>query len=164
MDGSPFLALSYLSASAILMNACAILQNGTNVRYNLAVTQLRDFRTSLSTKDGRLSLLYSDTSAVLALAKKRVTVLLRGLGLIYVAIGLFGLTTFIGLVAAILPQEHSRLFATLKYVMIGTGGSGIFFLLFAVVTFMMERMVAQAMLRLHLQSSDLDSGPPKDKL
>jgi hypothetical protein len=41
----PLVPLSFIAGPAVLANACAIMQNGASIRYNLAVQQLRELRT-----------------------------------------------------------------------------------------------------------------------
>lgn len=151
MADNPFFPLSFIAAPAILMNACAIMQNGTNIRYNLAVTQLRDFRSSIVNKDERMSSMYTDTDAVIRLAKRRVSLLLSGLNLLYSAVGVFGFTTFMCLLGAFLSKDNITLIADVTYFMIGAAGLGILLLLIAVLTFVRESSIARAMLKLHLQ-------------
>jgi len=64
----PFLPLSFIAGPAILTNACAIMQNGATTRYNLAITQWRDFRASLAAGDDRLAQQYLDAQEAVALA------------------------------------------------------------------------------------------------
>ena len=44
----PISPLSFVAGAAILANACAVMQNGTTTRYNLAIVQWREFRASLA--------------------------------------------------------------------------------------------------------------------
>ncbi|MEV4935097.1 hypothetical protein [Sphingobium sp. LSP13-1-1.1] len=48
MSYDPFSALTLITGPAILTKACAILQNGATTRYNLAVTQWREFQASFA--------------------------------------------------------------------------------------------------------------------
>lgn len=52
--------LSLIAGPAVLANACAIMQNGASIRYNLAVQHLREFRTSIAAEDGRVATLYGE--------------------------------------------------------------------------------------------------------
>lgn len=154
MVDNPFFPLSFIAGPAILMNACAVMQNGTNLRYGLAVNQLREFRSSVAAKDGKFHSLYTDPSAALKLAKRRVKLLLRGLNLIYASVAFFGLTTFIGLVGAFLTRTESTLTIQITALMVGAAGFGFFFLVSAVLTFVYESATARAMVRLHTNESD----------
>jgi hypothetical protein len=155
MVDNPFFPLSFISAPAILMNACAIMQNGTNLRYGLAITQLRDFRNSIASNDDRITSLYTDPAEVVNLAKKRVQLLLRSLNFLYAAVGMFGTTTFIGLFGAFLIKADTQLVSKVTTVMVATAGIGIIFLLSAVVTFIQESAIAKSMLKLHLHTTDI---------
>jgi len=48
MSYDPFSALTLITGPAILTKACAILQNSATTRYNLAVTQWREFQASFA--------------------------------------------------------------------------------------------------------------------
>ena len=60
MADIPLVPLSFIAGPAILANACAIMQNGASIRYNLAVQHLREFRTSIAAQDTKLAILYDD--------------------------------------------------------------------------------------------------------
>ena len=72
MSYDPFSTLTFITGPAILTNACAILQNGVTLRYNLAITQWREFHASLAADDGRLSMLFVDPRRALSLAERRI--------------------------------------------------------------------------------------------
>jgi len=149
MFDDPFSPLSFVAGSAILTNACAIMQNGATVRYNLAVTQWRDFRASVAAGDDRLAQQYHDTRAAVRYAEKRVRLQLRGLGLLNAAVALFAATTVVGLSGAFLV--HARILppAPVDMVMLGASGAALILLLTATVTFFREGACGRALLLLH---------------
>ena len=152
---NPFFPLSFIAGPAILMNASAIMQNGTNIRYSLAVTQWREFNALLTARDNSIASLYTDPVATLRLAERRIHLLLRGLNLLNVAIGLFGMTTFLGLFGSFLARAENGLAAPATFMMIGFGGLGVLFLLAATGAFLCESANAKKMIKLHLRASEL---------
>jgi hypothetical protein len=80
MGDIPLVPLSFIAGPAILANACAIMQNGASIRYNLAVQHLREFRTSIAAQDTKRTILYDDPRKAGGLSETRVLVLLRELG------------------------------------------------------------------------------------
>src|SRR5688572_23470492 len=82
MSYDPFSALTFITGPAILTNACAILQNGATTRYNLAITQWREFQASIAEDENRLFLLFVDPERALLLAERRIHLQLRALGLL----------------------------------------------------------------------------------
>lgn len=154
MTDNIFFPLSIISAPAILMNACAILQNGTHVRYNLAITQLREFRNLQATNDNRFLSLYTKPDTVVKLAGRRINLILYGLNLLYVAVGLFGLTTFTGLFGALLGATKESIIDQIKSLMGFGAGLGVLFMIVAVLTFFLESMIARSMLKFHMMGAD----------
>lgn len=88
----PFSSLSFIAGPAILTNASAVLQNGATTRYNLAISQWREFRASLAARDDRMSLQYVALEVAIAPARRRIQLLLRGLGSLNGAVALFAAT------------------------------------------------------------------------
>ena len=60
MGDIPLVPLSFIAGPAILANACAIMQNGASIRYNLAVQHLREFRTWIAAQETKRTILYDD--------------------------------------------------------------------------------------------------------
>ncbi len=149
MLNDPSSPLSFVAGSAILTNACAIMQNGATVRYNLAITQGRDFRASLVAHDERLAQQYIDTQAALGLAETRVRLQLRGLGLLNAAVALFAATTVLGLSGAFLVQARLLPALPVRIVMLAASGVGLVLLLAATLTFFRESACGRALLVLH---------------
>jgi hypothetical protein len=156
MTDNPLLPLTFIAGPAILMNACSVMQNGTNLRYNLAVTQLREFRTLLAGGGTGLSDLYSDPASALKAAKKRIKLLLLGMNLLYAAVGTFGVTAFIGLSGAFLAVYAGPAISKLTAIIVFTALLGILFLLSAVITFIAESACAWTMIRLRVDPIDID--------
>ena len=146
---NPFLPLSLIAGPAILTNACAIMQNGAAIRYSLAITHLREFRTSLAAGDDRFAQLYADTPLAARLVERRIALLLMGLNLLYATVGLFGLTTFAALVGAFIAASHPGWAVAAAYAMLGAGGIGLCLLLGAIVSFVRESALGTALMRLH---------------
>jgi len=149
MPHDTFAVLSFITGPAILTNACAILQNGATTRYNLAVMQWREFRTSLAADDDRLSLLYVDPERALSLAEQRIHLQLRALGLLNVGAALFAATTVCGLVGAFLVQALSVPPGAVSLVMIAAGGGALAVMLVAIGALFHEGACSRAMVRLH---------------
>ncbi|HEV2566325.1 MAG TPA: hypothetical protein VGU19_14695 [Microvirga sp.] len=151
MEDNPFLPLSFIAGPAILTNACAIMQNGTTMRYNLAIAQWREFRVSLAARDNRLSLEYADPATAVGLAEWRIRLQLLSLNLLNAAVALFAATTVLGLVGAFLAGVRDFPAASVSQAMMAAGGTGLLFLLAATVSIFLESACGRAMLGLHLQ-------------
>lgn len=156
MIDNPFLPLSFIAGPAILTNACAILQNGTTTRYHLAITQWREFRTSLAAHDDKLALQYREPSEVVALAERRIRLQLCGLSLLNAAVALFAATTVLGLAGALLVQLQYLPAEPVSLLMMMAGGIGLLFLLASTVTFFLEGACGRALLRLRLHDIEAD--------
>lgn len=154
MPYDPFSALSFITGPAILTNACAILQNGATTRYNLAITQWREFRASVAADDDRLSLLYIDPERALSLAERRIHMQLRALGLLNAAVALFAATTVCGLVGAFLVQALSVPSGAVSLVMIVAGGAALAVMLAALGALFREGACSRGMVRLHPLASE----------
>jgi hypothetical protein len=149
MLDDPSSPLSFVAGSAILTNACAIMQNGATVRYNLAITQWRDFRASVIARDERLAQQYIDTQAALRFAEKRVRLQLHGLGLLNAAVALFAATTVMGVSGAFLVHAQILTATPVNVVMLIASGAALFLLLAATITFFREGGCGRALLVLH---------------
>ena len=74
MADIPLVPLSFIAGPAILANACAIMQNGASIRYNLAVQHLREFRTSIAAQDHAASASTIErTQAVMLVVRSRTS-------------------------------------------------------------------------------------------
>lgn len=159
MPPDPFSALTFIAGPAILTNACATLQNGLNIRYNLAITQWREFRASVAEEDARLALLFVDPSLVLRLAERRVHLQLRALGLLNAAAALFGAATVCGLVGAVLIQTLSVPAVPVSLFMIAAGSAALAVMLWAIMTLFLEGACGRSMVRLHHPAADYSAHP-----
>jgi hypothetical protein len=153
MSYDPFSALTFITGPAILTNACAILQNGATLRYNLAITQWREFRASLAADDGRLSLLFVDVPRALSLAERRIRLQLRTLELLNAGVALFGVTTICGLIGDFLVQTFLVPFWLVGLLVIGAGGAALTVMLAAIGALFLESACGRAMVRLHAFAS-----------
>jgi hypothetical protein len=144
-----FSALTFITGPAILTNACAILQNGATLRYNLAVTQWRELHASLAAGDSRLTLLFTDPRRALSLAERRIRLQLRALELLNVSVALFGATTIGGLIGDFLVKTLSAPAWPLGLFMIGSGGGALVVTFAAIGAFFLESACGRAMVRLH---------------
>lgn len=149
MLDDPFSPLTFIAGPAILTNACAIMQNGATTRYNLAITQWRDFTASLAACDGRLASQYVAPLAAMALAERRVRLQLRGLGFLNAAVALFGATTILGLGGAFLVRGHLIPAPPVTFAMTLAGGGALVLLLAATAIFFLEGDCGRALLDLH---------------
>ena len=142
-------ALTFITGPAVLTNACAILQNGATTRYNLAITQWREFRASLAADDDALSLIYVDPERALSLAERRIHLHLRALGLLGAGVALFAATTVGGLIGAFLVRALSVPPASVSLFMIVAGSAALAVMLAAVGALFLEGACGRAMVRLH---------------
>lgn len=149
MVENPFIALTFIAGPAVLTNACAIMQNSATMRYTMAITQWREFRTALAAGDRMLSEVYADADLALTLAERPIRLVLHGLNLIYVAVALFAVAALLGLVGAVLAAADTGPNVPVGVV---AGGAGLLALLLAVVMFTRESRCSQAMLALQLQA------------
>ncbi|MGQ9368403.1 hypothetical protein [Azospirillum sp. ST 5-10] len=150
----PFASLSFIAGPAILTNACAILQNGATTRYNLAITQWREFRASVVAHDDRISRQYVAPEAAVALAGRRVRLQLRGLAFLNTAVALFAAATLVGLVGAVLVQVRGLPAEGVALTMAACGTAALLALLGATATFFFESACGGALLRLHRERAD----------
>ena len=142
----PLVPLSFIAGPAVLANACAIMQNGASIRYNLAVQQLRELRTRA--QDTKLPSLYEDPRQAAQLSETRVLVLLRQLELLLTAAWLFALTSVMAVVSSTLADRHGELATPLTFVTFGVGGVGLALLLRASLSFRSECMCTRQLVRL----------------
>lgn len=149
MGDIPLVPLSFIAGPAILANACAIMQNGASIRYNLAVQHLREFRTSIAAQDTKLAILYDDPRKAAGLSETRVLVLLRELELLLAAAWLFALASLMAVGSSILGERQSELAALSTWVTIAVDGVGLALLLGASVGFRSECVCARQLIHLH---------------
>jgi hypothetical protein len=146
MIENPFVPLTFIAGPAILTNACAILQNSATMRYGLAIPQWREFRASVAAGDGVLYATYTEPETALRLAERRIRLLLRGLDLLYAAVGCFGVTSLLGLAGAVLASQARPLVPVGFVVM--AGAVSLLLLLGAMALFTLESGCVRALLRL----------------
>lgn len=149
MVENPFIALTFIAGPAVLTNACAIMQNSATMRYTLAISQWREFRASLAARDDLLAGLYVDAEAAMGLAERRIRLLLRGLNMLYGAVGLFGVSALLGLVGAMLASTPAGPGIPVS-VVAAVGAGGVATLVAAAAMFMAESRCARALLLLQL--------------
>ena len=149
MIDNPAIPLSFIAGPAILANSCAIIQNGASMRYNLAVTQWREFQTSLSAKDDHLNRLYSSPQEALKLAQRRISLQLREIELMLCASCTFALTSLLALTAAILAQIGNESAAVAVFLMLIAGGAGFLLLFMTTVVIFKEGACSRRLIRLH---------------
>ena len=149
MGDLPLVPLSFIAGPAILANACAIMQNGASIRYNLAVQHLREFRTSIAVQDKTLAILYDDRRKAAGVSEARVLILLRELELLLAAALLFGLASLMAVGSSILAERQSELAALSTWVTIAVDGVGLALLLGASVGFRSECVYSRQLIHLH---------------
>lgn len=145
--------LSFAAGTAILTNACAIMQNGATTRYSLAITQWRELHAAQAAGDGGLAREYLDADAALGLAEQRVRLQLRGLGLINAAVALFAATTVACLAGAGFARMSDLVAASLGVAVTLAAGTALLLLLASTMTFFREGACGRALLVLHRQLS-----------
>jgi hypothetical protein len=155
MSYDPFSALTFVTGPASLTDACAILQNGTTTRYNLAVTQWREFQSSIAADEDRLSLLYVDPDRARWLAERRIHLQLRALGLLNAGVALFGATSICGLIGVFLVQALSVPFGAVSVFMAVASGAALTVMLAAIGTLFTEGACGRDMVRLHHRLSSV---------
>lgn len=149
LAGNPYVVLTFIAGPAILTNACATLQNGASMRYGLAISQWREFRTSVAAGDDLLSRYYGDGAAAIAIAERRIRLLLSGLDCLYAAIVTFGVGALVGLTGAMLAAGGRQVLSV--WLVIAIGAAGVTLLLFAMAMFVAESRCARALLGLQLR-------------
>ena len=150
MADNPFLPLSFIAGPAILTNASTVLLNGASIRYNLAIGLWRDLQSELHGRDASAAIAYPDQREALRLANRRVVLIVRGLSLLYCAIGGFGLSTLAGLVGGMSSNSTLAEVDIAKAVTLLAGGFGLLCLLVAAVFFILESRCTMGLLRLAL--------------
>lgn len=157
-----FLPLSFIAGPAILMNACAVMQNGASLRYNLAITLWREMRAEASGGAGTLLRSYSDPAMAMSLAARRIRLLLRALNLLYTTIGLFGISTVSGLAGSYIQAEGGPGTAAWAVgLVVGAASLATTGLLAAMIVFVIESRVTQRLIVLQTNFvNSLGSTPP----
>ena len=150
MTENPFLPLSFIAGPAILTNASTVLLNGASIRYNLAIGLWRDLQSELHGRDASAAIAYRDQREALRLANRRVTLIVRGLTLLYCAVGGFGLSTLAGLVGGLASASTGVEVDLAKAVTLLAGGFALLCLLIAAVIFTLESRCTIGLLRLAL--------------
>ena len=150
-----FVPLSFIGGPAILMNACAVMQNGASIRYTLAINLWREMRAEASSGTGTLLNSYSNPALAMSLASRRIRLLLIALNLLYATVGLFGIATVAGLVgsyvyAADTPGNAVGAVA----LVIGAASLATLGLLAAMVVFVIESGATQRLIHLQAHSAD----------
>ena len=119
------------------------------LRYNLAITQWREFHASLAADDGRLSAVFVDPRRALSLAERRIRLQLRALELLNSGVALFGATTICGLLGDILVTTLSAPSWLVSIFVICTGSAALAVMLAAIGALFLESACGRAMVRLH---------------
>jgi len=149
-----FLPLSFIGGPAILMNACAVMQNGATLRYTLAINLWREMRAEASGAPGTLLKSYSDPPRATFLASRRIRLLLVALNLLYITVAGFGVATLAGLIGSFasgsqaLVDPNAAIFVVIGAATLATCG-----LLAAMAVFVLESRATQDLIRLqtHLE-------------
>jgi hypothetical protein len=146
---NPFLPLSFIAGPAILTNACTVMLNGASIRYNLAIGLWRDLQSDLHGHTTAIGSHYTNPPLALELAQRRVQLIVRGLILLYGAVGGFAFSTLTGLVGAFTAGgESARVVNLAKIATLSAGVVGLLFVLAAAVTFVSESRVTFRLLKL----------------
>lgn len=151
--------LTFAAGTAILTNACAIMQNGATTRYSLAITHWRELRAAQAAGEAGLAREYVDADAALGLAERRVRLQLRGLGLINAAVALFAATTVACLAGAGLEQVSDLMAASLRVAVTLAAITALLLLLASTMAFFREGACGRALLALHWQLRAPRRGP-----
>jgi hypothetical protein len=163
-----FLPLSFIAGPAILMNACAVMQNGASLRYTLAINLWRVMCAEAGGGSGPVLNSYSDPAHAMSLAAHRIKILLAALNLLSVTVAGFGVATLAGLIGSFVHAAElgfgsdAAVFVVIGSTTIGTGG-----LLAAMAAFVLESRATHDLLRLQthhptLTVPDKAAGPIGD--
>jgi hypothetical protein len=151
MDANPFLPLSFIAGPALLANACAVMLNGASIRYNLAIGLWRDLQAELRGRGDVGVTPYEDRRQALRLANRRVVLLVRGLSLLFGAVGGFGFSALTGLTGAVLSQTQPGAWVEVaKDLTVASAAIGLICLLSAAAYFVLESRCTIGLLRLGL--------------
>jgi hypothetical protein len=152
--------LSFIAGPAILMNACAVMQNGASLRYTLAINLWRVMSAEAGGGLGPVLGSYSDPTHAMSLAAHRIRLLLVALNMLYVAVAGFGIATLAGLIgsfahgAEIGFGSDAAVFVVIGSTTVATGG-----LLAAMAVFVLESRATQNLLRLQAHHPTLSTQP-----
>ena len=146
-----FVPLSFIGGPAILMNACAVMQNGASIRYSLAINLWREMRAEASGGTGSLLSSYSDPALAMSLSSRRIKLLVVALNLLYAAVGLFGIATVSGLAGSYAADLPGTAVGAVALV-IGAASLATLALLAAMVVFVIESRATQRLI--HLQANE----------
>ena len=153
-----FVPLSFIGGPAILMNACAVMQNGASIRYSLAINLWREMRAEASSRTGTLLDSYSDPALAMSLSSRRIKLLVVALNLLYAAVGLFGIATVSGLVGSyIYTADLPGTAVGAVALVIGAASLATLGLLAAMVVFVIESRATQRLIHLQHLSSPLSA-------
>jgi hypothetical protein len=151
MDANPFLPLSFIAGPALLANASTVMLNGASIRYNLAIGLWRDLQAELRGGEATGATPYADRRQALRLANRRVGLLVRGLTLLFGAVGGFGLSALAGLIGAVFSETQTGFWVEIaKDLTVGAAAIGLICLLSAAVFFVLESRCTISLLRLGL--------------
>jgi len=144
------IVLSFIAGPAIITNACCILQNGTAIRYSLAVGQWREFHASRAAGDDGLAALFADPVRAVRLAEQRIRLQLRQTRLLLIAACLFASTSLLALLSALGTQFGADTAALVMAIaMLVTGAVGLVLMAVVTATFFRECGCTEKMIGLH---------------
>ncbi|MCC8362669.1 hypothetical protein LK996_06225 [Lysobacter sp. A6] len=150
-----FVPLSFIGGPAILMNACAVMQNGASVRYSLAINLWREMRAEASGGTGTLLRSYSDPALAMTLASRRIRLLLVSLNLLYVTVAMFGIATVCGLAGSYVYIDAETGIATWAVrLVVGAATLATTGLLAAMCVFVVESRTTQRLIHLQAHVAD----------
>jgi len=116
LTGSPFAALTFIAAPALLTNAASVLLLGTSNRLARAVDRVRTLAMRLDEHGRDSPALVDDDVRHLEMAERRVRVIMAALTAFYLAVGAFAFSTMVALLGAglLAPQQTSWLPAIVR--------------------------------------------------
>ena len=100
MDSTPFAALSFIAAPAVLTNAASVLALGTSNRFARAVDRARALAQAVESSSGDDSSHVATRISQFERAQKRTFLLLSALRLFYAALGSFASASIIAVIGA----------------------------------------------------------------
>lgn len=147
LTGSPFAALTFIAAPALLTNATSILLLGTSNRLARAVDRVRHLAAQLELHDDTQSAAAQLDLAQLKRSERRVRVIVRALTAFYLAVAAFAFSTMVALLgAAVLTPAAAPWLAVVVRTTIAAVIAGVASLVYGSLSLVFESRLTFALL------------------
>lgn len=148
MTASPFAALTFIAAPALLTNASSVLLLGTSNRLARAVDRVRYLASSLEHHPDTAARLAQLELSQLRRAEQRVRVIVRAMTAFYLAVGAFAFSTMVALLGAGLLTPEQTLWLPLVVRVTTTAAIvGVASLMYGALTLVFESRLTFSILR-----------------